>query len=357
MTLAQTHLKDVEDKLNQQNALKAALLIPLYTLLILIFWYWIYHQYSYATSIILALSGLMIGSLVRFHGQGYTALFSVIAWISHFLLVLFAVLLGLVLGEGQSTRLFILVGLYLLGAWLAAYMARKNVPSFERQAFFELTEKQTHPSKKFAKNKSYLTLPITFVLNAILLYAVSTFLFVFTFVKAENDQAIALEQEQQRFEDKAIDVSPSNLASIDYAESLRHAYAYFSGTLPNQYGTIISIYPVSEYKSHAILKYHIKKNEDPRAKFILGILTYEDGGLSLIQEAAKDGDIFAKHRIAVDYGCDVSKEMGMQMLNRLMKIANNTNAKKLIRISLNDEFNQACNTPPNFTFRLDYIYQ
>ena len=67
--------------------------------------------------------------------------------------------------------------------------------------------------------------------------------------------------------------------------ALIHAYAFYSGRLLNDDGYIESDYPSSIYKTKTILIYLVEHRDEPRAKFLLSMMTLKEGGLRLIREA------------------------------------------------------------------------
>ena len=79
-----------------------------------------------------------------------------------------------------------------------------------------------------------------------------------------------------------------------------------------------------------------------RAKFILGRLTYNENGLSLIQQAADEGDIYAKIHVASEFGCYGEPDKAKQLLNMLAKTTIDKSALDEIYSVLSVGFEQVC---------------
>jgi hypothetical protein len=149
----QQEIDAVDAKLNGQHGLKAALAVAFWTVPILVLWYWLYLYDDRFAPVMLALSGAAIGIVVRFYGRGYQLSFAAMALLAHLAVVVAAFMFGLSLGEGQSVRAFILVGLYGAGAWSAAYVGRLTIPFEQHRAFYVLTEEAAHNSSRRLRNR------------------------------------------------------------------------------------------------------------------------------------------------------------------------------------------------------------
>lgn len=320
--IKQEELDAVEAKLHRQNGLIAAFAISLWSIPILLSWYFVYQVNDTFAPVMLTVSGGLIGLAVRFHGRGYFASFGGIAFLAHALLVIAAFLFGLGLGQGQSVWAFVLAGLYAFGAWLAVYLARLRVPFSEHKAYFKLTEMESHESGRKIKNRWFVVAPVTFVACCVSLYASLVLLMGVDIFRTTNAEVVREQNAREQFENLAIDVTTASLNNISTAELLRYSYAFHSGYLPNRQGQYQSTYPKSGYKSQRILRYLSEDRAHARATFILGLLTYDQKGNELITQAANEGDKYAMVYLAAEFGCFGNTTQSNELLSRLTRTIN-----------------------------------
>lgn len=176
MDVTEKELTLVEELLSKQNALKAAIFSSLWSVIIICLWYYAYTIQPDFASAFIIFSGLLIGGLVRFHGRGFTALFSGIAFVLHLLIILSAILLDILLPPGSIAWASVLLAMYGIGAWLSTYVARMQVPFALHRAFFKLTEIDVHPHTKRLKNHWFIVLPLLLPLGSGLMFFSSSFL-------------------------------------------------------------------------------------------------------------------------------------------------------------------------------------
>lgn len=352
--IPQTEIDDVNQKLNKQNALKAAIASSIWSVVILLVWYLAVQMYEQLGLLFVILSGAAIGGLVRFYGKGYIPVFSLIAFIVHALLVLAALLLNIILTTGVYW-LVLLLGLYLVSAYLAVFLARIQIPFQQHKVFFQLCELQQHSSSLALKNRCFVSVPIAIFLSSILLTASTIALFI---VKESSIVVRQIEQNQkaeQSFEDRAIDVSVQSLQNFSTKEALLHAHAYYSGVLHNEYGYALGRYPSSKYKTKTILSFLSEQRKDPRATFVLGILSIENNGLKLIKQASEQGDVYAKIYQAVQFACNGSPKMSADFLGRLQKTSRERHATDLITSILYNGPSESCSNRQLNEFVLKHV--
>ncbi|BDX08244.1 hypothetical protein MACH26_37650 [Planctobacterium marinum] len=355
MQVEQELLDKVEAKLNRQNALKAALLVPFWCLPLLVTWYWVFHNYGKAVPMFLLASGIIIGLAIRFHGRGFIGTFSLIALIAHLLLVAAATLSGLLLGKGETIWAVILLGLYIGGAWLASFLARIQIPFLEQRAYFLLAEKTQHPSAKRWRNKWFLALPSMCILSASLLFITMIGLYSLDEYNRGLAPYVAEQKAQDTLQKRAINVTPASLDKLSTKEALRHVYAYSGGELISASGHFIHTYPLSNYKAQTILKYLIEHRDNVRAKFLLGLLTEKEHGQALIEEAADAGDIYAKIHLAAQFACYDKPEIARDLLNRLRKTTRETHPRGRINRILSIGFGQFCAEKDYSPVSIEYV--
>lgn len=355
MQVEQQELDGVEQKLNKQNGLKAAIAISFWCIAIFVAWYYVFQYHSQLAPLFLSISGAFVGVVVRLYGKGYSVLFSVIAFVAHGLLVVFAFLYNLILAPGDSIWAVFLLALYIFGAWSSAYIGRIQIPFLEHKAFFLLTEKNSHSSSKHLKNRWFIALPIVVLLGGSLL-ALSMFsLLVIDQSTALVEASENRQKSREAFNNKAIDVRPANLDKYTINEALLHAYAFQKGRLPNKYGYFISNYPKSKFKARTILKYLSDTRNSARAKFILGILTSDSHGRSLIRDAANNGDDYAKLHEALQFACNGKPEIATDLLQRLKSTIRDDFVRKKIEAVFSFGFADACEEMDNAAFLLEYV--
>lgn len=355
MQVEQEELADVEARLYQQNGLKAAIAVAILCVPLLTMWYWIYQLNDTFAPVMLVVSGALAGIAVRIYGRGYNAAFGIIAFLAHAAIVAAASLLGLSLGKGQTLLAFILLGLYVAGAWLAVYIGIIGVPFQLHRAFYVLTEQAPHPANLHLKNRCFLVAPVTLLLCSLTLWVSMLALTGFDTFKTLESAYIREQQERETLEAKALDVTSASLQTLSTEEAMRHAYAYFNGYMPAKRGYLHSQYPKSEYKAKRILSFLIEERNYARAKFVLGRLNYNENGITLIQQAADDGDQFAKIHIATEFGCYGDTTEATQLLNMLSKTLSEKRAQDEIYSILSSGFEQVCAEFTTSDFSLMYI--
>ena len=320
MKTDQKSLDNVESKLNKQNALFAALGATFWTIPALVLWYFVYSYNPNLGSIMLLLNGFLIGLVIRIHGKGMKLLFSILALITHTWIVLIALELKIVL-SGTTWAVF-LFGLYAAGASIAMHIARIKVPFEEHKAYYYLNLVQPHISNKKIQNKWF-----TVLLALILLIPVSTYIAsvsIIFFSEYQTQEKILIQDQKQvaLAKNKEIDITPQGLEHRATREILFYFYAYHTGLLFNERGTASRPFPRSEYKAKTILQYLVNYRDNARAKFILSFLIEKTKGKGLLEEAAIQGDEYAKIYSAVDYGCYTNSDLAIKQLNVLSRLFN-----------------------------------
>ncbi|WP_371195407.1 hypothetical protein [Glaciecola sp. SC05] len=347
-------LARVNAKLEQQNALKGALALSIWSIPMLIAWYYLFHNYGQTAPMLLLVSGIFVGLALRFHGKGYVRLFAYVAVIAHFLIVASAYILGLILAPGEQAWAVLLVGLYVAGAWMSAYLGRIQIPFEEDRAFFQLTEMLVHGSSTQLRNRWFVSLPVLFICMSVLLWITLANLYTFEQMRSHYERAEASEVASSDFNDKAIDVSKLNLDTLSTEDALLNVYAYHKGLLYNSRGYMVSYYPRSEYKAMTILKYLVEYRNDARAKFILGILSYSSDGLQLIQAASNEGDKFARVHMAGQFGCS-QPDIAEDLLSRLYKTAEDSVLLSEIDELRDEGFEYVCRSEYQPPFLVRYV--
>lgn len=355
MQVEQKLLENVDSKLNGQNALKAALLVSVWCLPILTAWYWVYHNAGSAVPIFLFASGALIGLAVRIHGKGFTPLFSLLAFLAHLLIVLGAFSLGLVLGEGQTLSAVILLGLYLAGAWTASFLGRHQVPFLEQRAYFKLAESTQHPSSLDLKNRWFVAIPTMGIACVISLFVGVFGLYSLDEYTRFVEPIVAEQEARQTLDNRAIDVSPSTLEKLSSEKALRHVYAFTTGEYINSRGYFVNRYPRSVYKAQTILKFLVENRQHTRAKFLLGLLTYKNNGPELIQEAADEGDLYAKIHIAAQFACYGKPDMARDLLNRLHRTTKEKYPRARIKRILAIGFAPVCDETREYPMSVEFV--
>lgn len=315
MKIEQQLLDKVESKLNKQNALYAALGASLWSVPLIALWYFIYTYSPNFGSIMMLVNGFLIGLIIRIHGRGMTKLFSLLALLSHTWIVVVALGLDIVI-SGTSSGIF-LFGLYAAGAGVSMHIAKNGVPFEEHRAYDYLTSMNKHSSNTKIKNRWFIAVPIL-VLTMLISTSLTTVGIVFYNEYYEQSKQLALDNKvTNKIKNKEIDITPSSLERRTTKEILLYSYAYNSGLLFNHQGNISTQFSLSEYKSQTILKYLINHRDNARAKFILGLLQGTTDGLPLLEEAANQGDEYAKIYSAINYGCYTNSDIAIQKLKVL----------------------------------------
>lgn len=353
--VTQKELAEVDKLLSKQNALKAGVLGSLWCVLSLWLWYFTYLQVPDIAATFILISGLVIGGAVRMHGRGYTIVFSLIAFLLHALLIYAAVLLNILLPPGSLVWASVLLGMCAGGAWLAVFTARKKIPFELHRAFFRLTEIEPHSSYKTMKNRWFISLPVMAVLSSGLMLVSTSFLYVFDIAIEAKQAEEFVAQRQESFENIAISVEVNDLDKLTTKVALRHAYAFYSGTLLNKYGYFESYYPSSTYKAKTILKYLVSERQEPRAKFILGMMTIEEDGISLVREASNDGDSYARIYDALRFACNGNNKMATDMLTRYKNTNRDPYIARHIESIFEYGFHDACDESRVDPFQAEFV--
>ena len=252
MNIAQKLLDNVELKLNKQNSVYASVGAAFWIAPILIIWHFVHAYNLNFGPIMLLASGSIIGLAVRIHGKGMTLLFPVLAFITYTWIALLAMGLDMVLGT-QIWPIF-LFGLYILGAGIAVYLARIEVPFEEHKAYTYLTSIQMHGSSKIFKNRWFIAFPVLVLMATFISYITTFSLLVLDEHQTQNAQFQFEQKQRQIGQNKEIDITPESLKDRKTREVLFYSYAYHNGLLFNKQGTNSQPFPKSEYKAKTILK-------------------------------------------------------------------------------------------------------
>ncbi|WP_414828456.1 hypothetical protein [Alteromonas sp. H39] len=352
----QQEIDAVEAKLQRQHGMKAAIAAAFWAVPILVLWYVTYQINDSFAPLMLAISGILVGLAVRFHGRGYTPSFGIIAFLTHLAIVIAAFLFGMSLGEGQAVLAVMLAGFYVAGAWAAAFIGRARIPFTQHRAIYLLTEHKPHPSHKRLRNRWIITIPVSVIVTGVTLSATLFTLAGVDFVNTSASYAQRESEQRDALEQKAIDVTSESLSTLTNDEAMRHAYAFFHGFLPSKKGFRYSRYPKSEYKSKRILSFLAQEREHARAQFVLGRLTYTENGGALIQQAAEKGDSFAKIHQATEFGCFGNTRRATELLNLLAKTMTDASAKQEIDSILHTGFDSVCAEFSRPDFAMMYIH-
>ena len=356
MRVEQHLLDSVNTKLNKQNAIRASIYTPFFSLLVLIFWYILAHLDETIAPVMLILSGVCIGAVVRLYGKGFSLPFSAVAIINHLILVLAAFSLQITLMPGKRLWVVVYFGFYLAGAWLAAYLARVKVPFYEHKAYYKLVDLQSHNSFSIFRNRWYIVVPCSIILALLVVTFTAAGINEYRFHK---HQKLAIEQQNKAYEQRnsrALDVTPNHLKNIASDEILKHVYAYHTGYFPATNWKSAQSYPRSRYKAKTLLNYLISQRNEARAKFILGIVEFEENGYLLIQQADTQGDIFAKVFQAQQFGCFNNKQLAVNKLKVLKQLAKTKIERKHIQYALKQGFSDRhCTGIDEPAFLIDYV--
>lgn len=354
MDIAKEDLNRVAGKLERQNALKAAIFGGLWSFIILIAWYLCFRIEGHLGTIFLALSGALIGLSIRFHGNGYSSLFSVLALIYHAFLTATAFFYNLILAQGYSVWAILLLMLYAIGAWSAAKLAKINTPFREHKAFYQLSELTPHPSFKKLKNSWIIALPLATMLSIGISFVAMFGFSINDMIKAEQAKIEKTEKTQSMLERSAMDISEDKLKSTPIDEALLHAYAYYKGRLPDKYGNFIKPYPASKYKAQTLLRYYAEEKNVPRAQFILGLISEGRDNVSLINQAFEGGDDYARIYQILNLACAGREDMANEMLKLYARTSKNTKVKKQAEYILQRGYSVACQDHRNTDFVLEH---
>nr|WP_136249459.1 hypothetical protein [Ningiella ruwaisensis] len=129
---------------------------------------------------------------------------------------------------------------------------------------------------------------------------------------------------QKTKRDNEIDVTPAALDKLSTAEALRHAKGLFTAFYHKRE------YEQNQYKALRNLDYLVEKRDEPRAKYILGLVGERQNSLLLINDAANAVDVYTKIYLASEYACNGDIERADDLLNRLYKVSFNRKAREKI---------------------------
>lgn len=346
MKINQNEIDKVNLILNKQHALLSSLCISLWAIPILIFWYFLDTKYPEFTTIMLIVSGIISGLVIRFHGRGTTAQFSIIAFISHVWICLIAFDMNMVI-HGEIWG-FILFLFYFFGAYGAISLARIDIPFELHRAHSWLNSKNKHESNNLLKNKWYITMPVLFVFMGIT--SICTEIILLNYKESLIEFSIFEKKVQEKsiLNNREISFEPKELEQRTTKEILRYVYAYHIGLLFNPKGTIGEPYIVSPYKRDTLLKYLINSRNNPRAKFIFAVMTNNQ---TLLNDAAKQGDKYAKIYSLLYLMCIEKSSLAKTQLESLKKIYN----EPYLQSELHSVLYNGCLDVNNFELTISYI--
>jgi multidrug efflux pump subunit AcrB len=344
-------------KVSKQNAFAAALGVAFWCMPILVLWAFIYELKPAAATVMLAASGVLVGVAVRGHGRGYEPVFSLIGVLAHIGIVFSAWQLEILLG-GQVLAV-ILVGVYIAGAWSAAYISRINVPFQEHKAFDQVFESSEYQQQTKLKNRWFIVLPLvsvlTFMLGMLTAICISFFQHQQFIDNQVKQQAQWQEKQEAAFRDKHINTSDESLAKMSIKKALTYAYAYESGRQFDEQGGYRGSYPQDSFQAKVILRFLAKKKQDPRAQFILGKILNNERGHTLIAQAEKAGDGFARLYSIYEFGCRINAKQGHQLLESFAKNVTEQTIITDIQGMRSDNFKAYCDVLANTKFDYRYI--
>lgn len=353
MNSSDPYVKELAQKLEKQNGLKAALLSVLWCLPVLTAWNFVHVNNQSFAPVMFLISGLIIGVAVRLHGKGYTAQFSLIAFVCHIAVCLIALSLNIVVGHSLSV--VYLAGLYIAGAFFAIYLAKIEVSMTYNRAYIFLTEKQPHPSFVAWKNKWIVNVPITILCAGTISLYSGNLLFWFN-VSAKQ---IAYEEEQhqlqQRLESRHINIEPNELQKRPVMQSFLYAYAYLTGSLYNKNGYYIEAFPKSTYKAKAILRFLAESKQQPRAMYLLAKLSENPQSLRYRNRAAELGDEFAKLDQTLSIACKSSPSSGRNLIVQLYSLTKLDTVNRLIEEIITEGLEDICQQKNPLPIELSYV--
>lgn len=344
---------NVIEKITKQNALAAALGTVFWCIPILVLWVFIYELKPAAGAVMLWLSGALIGLAVRFHGRGYERLFSVIGFVSHACIVLLAWDFQIVVGGNVLP--VILIGVYVLGAWSAAYLSRINISMHDYKAFDAYFACPDYIQQKKLKNRWFVVLPLLLVLTFVVGYIIAIAVLIFQEVQYMENEKNQQAARAAEFRDKHINTSDEALAAISQHKALTYAFAYYSGRQFDVQGRYLGNYPQDSYQAQLILRYLAEQKSNPRAQFILGKILDSKTGDALITQAEEGGDTFARLYSIYEFGCYMDAKKGRQLLTSFAKNIEEQSVKIDIYGMLSDDFNDHCQVLDDTEFDYRYI--
>ncbi|WP_105169630.1 hypothetical protein [Pseudoalteromonas sp. T1lg23B] len=346
-------LEQVEKKLNKQNALKATFAVIFWCIPILVTWNVIFELVPRFSPVMLVISGAAVGFVVRYCGDGYGRRFAFIAFIAHLFLIVFAVNSGIVL-YGTNWAM-ILIGLYILGAWSAAFIARRGIPLLEHKAFYVLMEQQAHESSLKLKNRWFVVFPILLILLPLTMLVTVYSVYFFNSYSYQQEVVESYVQSVERHEAKNIDVTPKSLDAYSTKEALYYAYSYYSGQHINALGRYKGEFPHSPFKAKTILNYLVEHRQDPRSTFILARISEGAKVGMLLNRALEQGDEYAKLYSIFEFGCLSDNDRAMQLLESMKGLAKEQPVISDIEGALDYGFQYVCGDLARSDFELRYI--
>jgi hypothetical protein len=353
VNIEQKLLDKVESRLGRQNSIFASLGAAFWVLPALIIWQMAYSYNPNFGPVMLLFNGILIGLVVRFVGKGLSRLFSVLAFFTYSWVVFLALSLNIIVGSLiWGVMLF---GLFAVGAGIAIYLARIEVPFVEHKAYTYLTSVKVHASNKNLKNRWFIALPILIIASAFMSSIAIIALTLFDDYQNQQKEYEFEQRQRQVSQNQEIDITPDALEKRKSKDILRYAYAYHEGVLFNKNETFDEPYPRSEYKAKTILKYLANERNNARAKFILGLLTEGAKARTLLQEAVDQGDKYAQVYSAVEYGCYTDPDTAKQMLARLRRVSSEKYVLKEIESILYVGFDELCSELAEPKFLWEYV--
>jgi hypothetical protein len=353
VNIEQKLLDKVELRLDRQNSITASLVAAFWIFPILLIWQFSYSYNPNFGPVMLLLSGVLMGLVVRFSGKGLGRLFSILAFLTYSWIVFLALSLNIIIGS--TIWGIILFGLFAVGAGFAIYLARIEVPFTEHRAHTYLTATNRHASDRKLKNRWFIALPTLVVASIFTSYIAIVVLTLFNDYQNQDDEYKFAQKQRQVSQNKEIDVTPASLQKRSTKEILRYAYAYHAGLLFNKNLTFSEQFPRSEYKAKTILKYLANEQNNARVKFILGKLSDGTNARTLLQEAAGQGDKYAQIYSAIEYGCYTDPDRGIEMLGRLGKISNEKYVQSEIESILYVGIEEVCIELDEPKFLFEYL--
>lgn len=355
MKIDQALLDKVETRFSQQNALKAALGGAFWSIPALVIWYSLYKINGNMGPIMLLLNGVVIGAAVRWHGKGISPLFSLLAFAIHFIVCLGALATGI--GVGSTIGAIYLFGLFAIGGFAAIYIARIRVPFHEHKAYFHLTEFEPSPNLKKLKNRWFTALPLLLVLTPLASAIAIVGIMTYDNVLSLSELVDAEEKAYQKKESKNIDISPHSLQHMETRDIFLYAHAYYTGKRHNYKGYVLESFPRSEFKAKTILNYLMEERENNRARFVLGLISKNHQGMALIEEAAEQGDKYAKLYSLINFGCTSNPTQAQTLLQSYHNQTRDTEFKEEIGAVTSLGFPQVCYDLEEPVFYLSYALE
>lgn len=326
---------NVIEKITKQNALAAALGTVFWCIPILVLWVFIYELKPAAGAVMLWLSGAVIG------------------FVSHACIVLLAWDFQIVVGGNVLS--VILIGVYVLGAWSAAYLSRINISMHDYKVFDAYFACPDYIQQKKLKNRWFVVLPLLLVLTFVVGYIVAIAVLIFQEVQYMENEKNQQAARAAEFRDKHINTSDEALAAISQHKALTYAFAYYSGRQFDVQGRYLGNYPQDSYQAQLILRYLAEQKSNPRAQFILGKILDSKTGDALITQAEEGGDTFARLYSIYEFGCYMDAKKGRQLLTSFAKNIEEQSVKIDIYGMLSDDFNDHCQVLDDTEFDYRYI--